>query len=104
MPQYTTVIPTQSTYYKEVATTAPTSDLGSQSYRTSHVGIQYVQVPSSGNQQQVVHASPMQNHSQSVAAASVEVATNGNGLVEDPTRAQIYKSQPPPPSFPSQLT
>jgi len=54
----------------------------------------FVHVPCNQNQEPQTHQSQSQN-------ISMESPESGNGLDNNLTRDQIYKSQPPPPALPS---
>ncbi|KAM3712448.1 hypothetical protein ACJW31_01G181300 [Castanea mollissima] len=92
--------------YKEAPAAPAKPDLPSQFYRTSlaHVAAPLVPVPVSynENQQQPVGIPQMHHQPQSIPIPSRESANFNNELDDDPARVQIYKSQPPPPSVPSQ--
>ena len=92
--------------YKEAPVAPAKPDLPSQFYRTSlaHVAAPLVPVPVSynENQQQPVGIPQMHHQPQSIPIPSRESANFNNELDDDPAHVQIYKSQPPPPSVPSQ--
>lgn len=90
--------------YKEHMVAPAKPDFPSQVYRTGHalVAAPLVSVPYNGNQQQVVGIPQMHHQPQSMPIPSWESANFSNELNDDPARDQIYKSQPPPPSVPSQ--
>ena len=90
--------------YKEAPVAPAKPDLPSQFYRTSlaHVAAPLVPVSYNENQQQPVGIPQMHHQPQSIPIPSRESANFNNELDDDPAHVQIYKSQPPPPSVPSQ--
>lgn len=77
------------------AASLPVAELTSQVYRTSSP----VTVPHVKNQKQGGGPPQMNHQGQPICAASMET---GKKIDDDPVHAQIYKSQPPPPTLPSQ--
>lgn len=77
------------------AASLPVAELTSQVYRTSSP----VTVPHVKNQKQGRGPPQMNHQGQPICAASMET---GKKIDDDPVHAQIYKSQPPPPTLPSQ--
>lgn len=97
-----TSINSQQVVYKEVADVPPIPGFVSQVYRTSPIANSPVQVPYNESKQQNVVDLRMHNQSVSGGVTSRENADYSNESDDETARAQIYKSQPPPPSLPSQ--
>lgn len=96
-----TLISSQVTY-KEATPAPPIPELVSQAYRTTQVANSLVRVAYNDNKQQNVTVPQMHNQPQLIGVAPRETANYGNEHDDDSVRAQIYKSQPPPPMLPSQ--
>ncbi|KAI4346927.1 hypothetical protein L6164_007790 [Bauhinia variegata] len=78
------------------------SDISSQNYGTANAATAYVHVTNNGNQQGEADVPSVYQHPRTHAIASGESPKQGNDPNDDHARLQIYKSQPPPPSLPSQ--
>ncbi|KAJ6290663.1 hypothetical protein OIU78_026412 [Salix suchowensis] len=85
------------------AASLPVAELASQVHRTIPRTSSPVTVPHVENQQQG-GGPPQMNHQgqPTCAAAPWRLATISKQIDDDPVHAQIYKSQPPPPTLPSQ--
>ncbi|PHU27170.1 hypothetical protein BC332_05502 [Capsicum chinense] len=87
--------------YKEVVTAQSVSEPVSKVYTTVPTTSLPISAPSQTQQQYTTLPEP-QLSSQPVSTASVPVANDANEFDDDLAYNQIYKSQPPPPSFISQ--
>ncbi|KAL9427680.1 hypothetical protein AB3S75_029795 [Citrus x aurantiifolia] len=96
-----TLISSQVTY-KEATPAPPIPEFVSQAYRTTPVANSLVHVAYNENKQQNMTVPQMRNQPQLFGVAPRESANYGNEHDDDSVRAQIYKSQPPPPTLPSQ--
>lgn len=96
-----TLISSQVTY-KEATPAPPIPEFVSQAYRTTPVANSLVHVAYNENKQQNMTVPQMHNQPQLFGVAPRETANYGNEHDDDSVRAQIYKSQPPPPTLPSQ--
>ncbi|GLU01568.1 hypothetical protein SLE2022_188730 [Rubroshorea leprosula] len=87
---------------KEVGVASvPVPDLTSQVYRNAPTANQVVHVNYNKTEQDPI-PSQIHHQPQSFAVAVGETTKYNNELDDDPARIQIYKSQPPPPTLPSQ--
>lgn len=95
------IIPSQVAY-KDVTPGPPIPEFISQVYRATPVANSLIHVPYNENKQHNVAVPPMHSQPPVIGVASRETANYSNEHDDDPVRAQIYKSQPPPPTLPSQ--
>ncbi|CAN4083174.1 unnamed protein product [Withania somnifera] len=87
--------------YKEVMAAQSVPESGSKVYMTVPTASLPISAPSQIQQQYTVLPEP-QLSSQPISTASVPAANDANEFDDDLAYNQIYKSQPPPPSFISQ--
>ncbi|CAN4079936.1 unnamed protein product [Withania somnifera] len=87
--------------YKEIMAAQSVPELGSKAYTTVPTASVPISAPSQTQQQYTILPEP-QLSSQPVSTASVPAANDANEFDDDLAYNQIYKSQPPPPSFISQ--
>ncbi|KAF9664004.1 hypothetical protein SADUNF_Sadunf17G0110900 [Salix dunnii] len=92
--------PAQMAY--NVAASLPVAELASQVHKTIPRTSSPVAVPHVENQQQGGGPPQMNHQGQPTCAASMETGNFSKQIDDDPVHAQIYKSQPPPPTLPSQ--
>ena len=92
--------PAQMAY--NAAASLPVAELASQAHRTIPRTSSPVTVPHVENQQQGGGPPQMNHQGQPTCAASMETGNYSKQIDDDPVHAQIYKSQPPPPTLPSQ--
>ncbi|KAB5516625.1 hypothetical protein DKX38_027273 [Salix brachista] len=92
--------PAQMAY--NAAASLPVAELASQAHRTIPRTSSPVTVPHVENQQQGGGPPQMNHQGQPTCAASMETGNFSKQIDDDPVHAQIYKSQPPPPTLPSQ--
>ncbi|KAJ6396406.1 hypothetical protein OIU77_021440 [Salix suchowensis] len=95
-----TMLPPQVAY--NASTALPAADLTSQVYRKIPRESSPDIVPRNENQQQCGGLPQMNHQAQPVCAASKESGNYSKQIDEDHVHAQIYKSQPLPPTLPSQ--
>lgn len=103
-----TYIPFPQVVQNEPTQTDVSPNITSHVYNTGHSEIPLVAaapllpVPHNESQQQPLGILEPQHQPQSVAIPSRDSSKPSNELDDDPAHVQIYKSQPPPPSCPSQ--
>ncbi|OIT31160.1 PREDICTED: uncharacterized protein LOC109209070 [Nicotiana attenuata] len=90
-----------SIVYKEVMTAQSVPELGSKVYTTVPAATPPISAPCQSQQHYTAPPEP-QLGSQPILTASVPAANEANEIEDDLAYSQIYKSQPPPPSFISQ--
>lgn len=95
------VMNSPSIAYKEVMAAQSVSESGSKVYTTVPTASLPISAPSQSQQQYTALPEP-QLSSQPVSTASVPAVNDANEFDDDLAYNQIYKSQPPPPSFISQ--
>ncbi|OMO80291.1 Phox/Bem1p [Corchorus capsularis] len=93
-------IPPQRVLKEVTVLPQPMAELNSQTYQKIP-GHQLVHVPYNETETRLV-GSQIQHQPQAFGPAAGETATCTNKLDDDLARVQIYKSQPPPPTVPSQ--
>ncbi|KAE8718715.1 Leucine-rich repeat protein kinase family protein [Hibiscus syriacus] len=95
------LIPTQVVLKEVAAVPQHVADLASQQYPKLPAGHQHIHVPRTETETAFAGAQ-IQHQPQSCSVAAGETANQANKADDDPARVQMYKSQPPPPVWPSQ--
>lgn len=88
--------------YKEVPEALRKQELASQVFTTVQGTAPHAHVPVTENKQNLVQMNQVRKHPQPVDVVHEETCFYDDEYVEDPARLQIYKSQPLPPTLPSQ--
>ncbi|KAI3412649.1 uncharacterized protein J3R85_017091, partial [Psidium guajava] len=88
--------------YKEVPEALRKPELASQISATVQGTAPHADVPIAENKQNLIQMNQVPKHPQPIDAVHEETCYYDEDYADDPARLQIYKSQPLPPSLPSQ--
>ncbi|KAF8026844.1 hypothetical protein BT93_F3360 [Corymbia citriodora subsp. variegata] len=88
--------------YKEVPEAHRKPELASQVFSTTQGTALHAHAPITENKPNLMQMNPVRKHPQPVDVVHEESCYYDDEYVEDPARLQIYKSQPLPPTLPSQ--